>query len=103
MDVNEKDISVDGLTFVILGIMLGWILDLLSSFIGIRLGLSEASQYFVLFPAGWLLLTVSLAVFVYKFKSAPFWLRVSIMLWLIVFSYVPAFRNSALILGMIFG
>jgi len=99
----KRNISRSELGFVILLIMLGWILDVISTFLGIRLGLSEASPYFMLFPSGWLILMVSLALFVYKFKSAPFWLRGLIMFWMVAFSFIPAARNSALILKVILG
>jgi len=97
----KRNISRAGLAFVIFLIITGWILDVLSTFLGIRLGLSEASPYFMLFPSGWLILMVSLALFVYEFKRAPFWLRNVIFFWIITFSFMPAARNSALILQVI--
>jgi len=98
----EKRISRNGLSFVMLSIALGWALDLMSSLIGIQIGLQEASPYFFVFPAVWLIWAECLIVFVYWMPRAPFWVKGSIMLWMIAFSFIPSVRNTALILGVVF-
>ena len=109
---KEKRISRSGISFVIFCVLTGFLLDVLSSFVGFGikktvpggyLYLFEGSPFFLIFPAVWMLLFTALALFVYRLPSVPVWIQQSALFWIIAFSFLPAIRNTALIVGMVFG
>lgn len=90
-----------GLLKTSLLIFVAWILDLLSSAVGLMMGISEVSPFFWLFPAMWMLLYLSLAALIYFFKWAPAIVRGSLLLVIVIISFVPSIRNTMGILLMV--
>lgn len=99
---GEPDISRNGLSLVIFSIMLGWYVDLLSSWIGSMAGGTELSPFFWIFPPAWMMLFIGLAVVVYKWKTPPYAIRAWIMLCIIAVSLVPGVSNTVQILELMF-
>lgn len=98
------------LTFGIICILAGWILDIMSSYIGFEIRktvpggyfyLFEASPYFLIFPAAWALMLGCLAFGVYFFPKAPMWLKRITLFWEIILSFAPSIRNTILILEVV--
>ena len=105
-----KRISRSGLSFVIFCVLTGWILDVLSSWIGLGIRIHvpggvivgmELSPFFLVVPGVWMILLVCLAVSVYLFKGAPLFIKQLIFFWIIIFSYLPSVRNTILLLEVV--
>jgi len=80
---------------------MGWILDILSTYVGLTLGLHENSQLFLIFPFMWLIIFVEFSTLIYYFKWAPAIVRKTLLLGIIFGSFVPSLRNLSLILMVI--
>ncbi len=86
-----------GLLFIYFCVVTGWLLDVLSTYVGLTLGLRESSQLFLLFPFMWMIMFCSLAILIYCFKWAPMIVRKILLLGIIFGSFVPSLRNLSLI------
>lgn len=111
MENQEKRISRSGISFVMFIILLGWLLDVLSTFVGMGIRvhvpggyyyLFELSPFFMLFPAGWGVMLLCLAAGIYLFSKIPYWIKGCALLWVIALSLLPSIRNTVIILGLVF-
>jgi len=91
----------DRLAIIWLLIWFAWFLDILTSYIGITVGIREGSALFLLFPLMWPILLMGLSSFVYFFRAAPGKLRKIILLGIVLGSFVPMFRNLIVIYQMV--
>lgn len=95
---SSREISRSGISLVFFSILTGWILDVLSSWLGLQLGGSELSPFFWIFPPAWMLLFMGLAALTYKWKTPGFTVRAWILLLICFSSMIPGIRNTVLIL-----
>jgi len=86
-----------GLLFTCLFILIAWLLDVLSSIVGVSLGLTESSQLFVMFPFMWLIVFVGLSTLIYYFHWAPVTVRKILLTGIVFGSFVPSIWNTYLI------
>jgi len=85
------------LFFVYLCIVTGWLLDVLSTYVGLTLGLHESSQLFLMFPFMWMIIFIGLSTVIYWFKWAPVIVRKILLLGIIFGSFAPSIHNLRLI------
>jgi hypothetical protein len=110
-EIPVKKISRSGLSFTIFCIVVGWLLDVLSTYVGMGIKkvipggyfyLFESSSIFLLFPAAWMIALISLSFFIYLFPKGGFYIKGWLLLCIIGLSFLPSIRNTALILGVVF-
>ena len=92
MSINKRD----ALSVSMFLIWVGWILDLLSTYVGISLGFVESNPMFLLFPFFWMLIWICLAALVIWFKWAPVKVRQFLLVCIILFAFCPSIRNLLL-------
>ena len=98
---ESSRINRTGISFVVCSIITAWLLDLLSTWIGLRLGLHEANQIFLRFPYLWLFAVLSVVVLIYFFKWAPVWVRKVLLFTIMLGSFSPALLNLYMIIFMV--
>jgi len=87
-------VNKSGLSFVLFFVFIAWLLDVLSTWIGIScFGLHEANQIFLQIPYLWLITVLSFSVFVFFFKWAPVWFRRILLGTIMLGSFSPAVGN----------
>ena len=86
---------------IYLCVAIGWLLDVLSTYVGLTLGLYESSQLFLLFPFMWMIMFCSLAILIYYFKWAPVIVRKILLIGIIFGSFAPSLHNLRLIFMVI--
>ena len=83
-----------GLSFVLLSVFIAWILDVMSTWIGLSFfGLHEANPLFLQVPYLWLIAVLSVSVFIFFFRWAPVWLRKIVLGVIMIGSFFPAVTN----------
>lgn len=91
-----------GLSFVLLSVFIAWLLDVLSTWIGIsHFGLHEANPIFSQAPYLWLIAVLSGSVLVFFFKWAPVWIRKTLLVAIMLGSFFPALMNMFTILKVV--
>jgi len=91
-----------GISFVLFFVLVAWLLDVLSTWIGIScFGLHETNQIFLQIPYLWLIAVLGVSVFVFFFKWAPVWVRKTLLGAIIFGSFYPATVNLVYILNVI--
>ena len=90
-----------GLSFVLLSVFIAWLLDVLSTWIGIiHFGLYEANPIFSQAPYLWLIAVLSVSVLIFFFKWAPVWVRKTLLGTIMLGSFSPAVINLISIFGV---
>ena len=91
-----------GLSFVLLSVFIAWLLDVLSTWIGIsHFGLHEVNPIFSQAPYLWLITVLSVSVLVFFFKWAPVLVRKILLGAIMLGSFHPSVGNLICILGVI--
>lgn len=91
-----------GLSFVLLSVFIAWLLDVMSTWIGLSyFGLHEANPIFLQAPYLWLIAVFSISIFVFFFKWAPIWSRKTLLVTIILGSFFPALMNTFHILKVV--
>lgn len=92
MRINKRE----ALSVSIFLIWIGWILDVLSTYVGLSLGFVESNPLFFLFPSMWMLIRICHAALVIWFKWAPLKVRQFLLVMIILFAFFPSARNVLL-------
>lgn len=83
-----------GLSFVLISVFSAWLLDVMSTWIGLSyFGLHEANPIFLQAPYLWLIAVLSFSVLVFFFKWAPVWCRKTLLVTIMLGSFSPAIHN----------
>ena len=83
-----------GLSFVLFSVFIAWLLDVMSTWIGLSyFGLHEANPIFLQAPYLWLIAVLSVSVLIFFFKWAPVWIRKILLVTIILGSFSPAIHN----------
>ena len=89
------------LSLIWLFILFAWLLDVLTSMLGIALNIMEGSAFFLVYPSMWLAIFWALSSFVYFFRWAPVKLRKIILLGIVLGSFIPAINNLIVMYVMV--
>ena len=83
-----------GLFFVFCVVSVAWVLDVLSTWIGLSFfGLHEANTIFLQVPYLWLVAVLSVSSLIYFFKWAPLWIRQTLLAVIMLGCFSPALGN----------
>ena len=94
---DQRKIGSPWLSFVMLAVLGAWILDVLSTWIGLSFfGTHEANSIFLSHPYLWLFVVELWILSVHFFKWAPLWIRKIVIGSLMLGSFIPAFMNMVL-------